>query len=103
MRSLYLAGNPGYLLERIPLLCDTGDLLSHWRWFAEWSIGCVGMLRDWVVDTVAALCDEGATTLTIQALEQYALQPDQRVRMEMEARAGEHKVEVGKARSQHQF
>lgn len=92
-----------YLLERVPLLCDLDDLLSHWRWFAEWSIGCVGTLRDWVVDTLAALCDEGATTLTIQALEQYALQPDQRVRMEMEARAGEHKVEAGKARSQQQL
>lgn len=92
-----------YLLERVPLICDLDDLVSHWRWFAEWSIGCVGMLRDWVVDTVAALCEEGGTTLTIQALEQYALQPDQRVRMEMEARAGEHKVEAGKARSQQQL
>ena len=92
-----------YLLERVPLLCDLDDLLSHWRWFAEWSIGCVGTLRDWVVDTVAALCEEGGTTLTIQALEHYALQPDQRVRMEMDARAGEHKVETGKARSQQQL
>jgi len=92
-----------YLLERVPLLCELDDLLSHWRWFAEWSIGCVGTLRDWVVETVAALCEEGGTTLTIKALEQYALQPDQRVRMEIEARAGEHKVEVGKARSQQQL
>jgi hypothetical protein len=97
------AGALRYLLERVPLNCDTGDLFSHWRWFAEWSIGCVGMLRDWVVDTVAALCEEGATALTIQALEHYTLQPDQRVRMEMEARAGERKVEEGKARSYQQL
>ena len=32
-----------YLLERVPLMCDLDDLLSHWHWFAEWSIGCVGI------------------------------------------------------------
>ena len=92
-----------YLLERIPLICDLDDLLSHWHWFAEWSIGCVGILRDWVVDTVAGVFEEGESTLTIKALEQYALQPDQRVRLEMEARAGERKVKEGKARSQQQL
>lgn len=92
-----------YLLERVPLVCDLDDFLSRWHWFAEWSIGCVGILRDWVVDTVAGIFEERGTTLTIKALEQYALQPDQRVRMEMEARAGEHKVETGKARSQQQL
>ena len=92
-----------YLLERVPLICDLGDLLTHWRWFAEWSIGCVGILRDWVVDTVAALCEEGQTTLTIEALKEYTLQPDQRVRLEMEVRAGEHKVETEKARSHQQL
>ena len=92
-----------YLLERVPLLCDLDDLLFHWYWFAEWSIGCVGILRDWVVDTVAALCEEGKTTLTIEALREYALQPDQRVRLGMEVRAGERKVEVGKARSEQQL
>jgi hypothetical protein len=91
------------LLERVPLICDLDGLLLQWHWFAEWSIGCVGILRDWVVDTVAALCEEGKTTLTIEALKEYALQPDQRVRLEMEVRAGERKVEVGKARSEQQL
>ncbi len=92
-----------YLLERVPLVCDLDELLSHWHWFAQWSIGCVGILRDWVVDTVAGIFEEGGSTLTIKALEHYALQPDQRVRLEMEARAGERKVEEGKARSQQQL
>lgn len=92
-----------YLLERVPLICDVDSLLFHWHWFAEWSIGCVGILRDWVVDTVAALCEEGKTTLSIEALKEHALQPDQRVRLEMEARAGERKVEQGKAQSEKQL
>ncbi len=92
-----------YLLENTPLTCDVNALLLQWHWFAEWSVGCVGILRDWIVDTVAALCEEGKTTLTIEALKEYALQPDQRVRLEMEARAGEHKVEAGKAKSEQQL
>jgi hypothetical protein len=32
------------------------------------------------------LCKRGETTLTIEALERHALQPDQRARMEIEAR-----------------
>jgi hypothetical protein len=55
------------------------------------------------VETVAALCEEGGTTLTIEALKNHALQPDQRLRLEIEARTGEHKVEMEKARSQQQL
>jgi hypothetical protein len=88
------------LLERVPLAVDVPGLLSHWRWFGEWSLGCIGVLSDWLVETVDTLCKEGATTLTIEALTKHALQPDQRVRMEMEARTGEYKVERAKAQSE---
>lgn len=92
-----------YVLERVPLLCDVRGFLSEWRWFAEWSLGCIGILSDWVVETVAALCEEGDTTLTLEALKRHALQPDQRLRLEMEARTGERKVEQEKARSAQQL
>ncbi|HEV2655219.1 MAG TPA: hypothetical protein VGT82_09670, partial [Ktedonobacteraceae bacterium] len=88
------------LLERVPLSVDVPGLLSHWRWFGEWSLGCIGVLSDWLVETVDTLCKEGATTLTIEALTKHALQPDQRLRMEMEARTGEYKVERAKAQSE---
>jgi hypothetical protein len=90
-------------LERVPLTVDVPGLLSHWRWFGEWSLGCIGVLGDWLVETVDTLCKEGATTLTIEALTRHALQPDQRVRMEMEARTGEHKVERAKAQSKQEL
>ena len=92
-----------YLLEHVPLTCDVDQLLSQWRWFAEGSIGCVGILRDWMVDTVAMLLKEGKTTLTREALHACALEVGQRVRLEMEARAGERKVEDGQAHSQQQL
>ena len=86
-----------YLLEHVPLPCDVNALLAHWRWFADCSVGCVGILKDWLVQTVAATLGEAGATLTLEALTRHALQPAQRVRLEVEARAGEHKVEVGNA------
>ncbi len=52
-------------LERVPLAVDVPGLLAHWRWFGEWSLGCIGVLGDWLVETVDSLCKEGATTFTI--------------------------------------
>lgn len=88
------------LLEHVPLNVDVGALLSRWRWFGEWSVGCVGLLGDWLVDTVDALWSGGETVLTIEALTEHALQPDQRARLEMEARTGENRVARAKAQSE---
>ncbi|MDQ2904615.1 MAG: TniB family NTP-binding protein [Chloroflexota bacterium] len=88
------------LLECVPLTVDVPALLTHWRWFGEWSVGCVGILGDWMVETVDALWGEGETTLTIEALTRHALQPDQRARLEMEARTGENRVARAKAKSE---
>src|SRR6266487_2218669 len=68
-----------YLLAHVPLTCDVEGLLAHWRWFAEWSVGCIGILRDWLVDTVAALYTEGEPILTVEALQDHALAVGQRV------------------------
>jgi DNA polymerase III delta prime subunit len=92
-----------YLLEHVPLPCDVSALLAHWRWFADCSVGCVGILKDWLVQTVAATLGETEATLTLEVLTRHALQPAQRVRLEVEARAGEHKVELGNATSHEQL
>ncbi len=92
-----------YLLSHVPLTCDVESLVKEWRWFAEWSVGCVGILRDWLVETVAALFAEEQMTLTHEALQAHALQPGQRVRLEMEARAGEQRVEKGQATTHQQL
>src|SRR6266571_4253381 len=75
-------------------------LLTRWRWFGDWCLGCIGVLGDWMVETVDALCKRGETTLTLEALKKHALQPDQRLRLEMEASTGEYKVERAKAQSE---
>jgi energy-coupling factor transporter ATP-binding protein EcfA2 len=91
------------LLECVPLTVDVPTLLTHWRWFGEWSVGCVGILGDWIVETVDALWADGETTLTIEGLARHALQPDQRVRLEMEARTGENRVARALAKSEEEL
>lgn len=91
------------LLEQVPLIVDVPGLLAHWRWFGEWSLGCIGVLSDWIVETVDALYQQGATTLTIDALQKHALPSNVRARMESEARAGEFKWEQAKAQSEQEL
>jgi len=91
------------LLEQVPLIVDVPSLLTHWRWFGEWSLGCVGVLSDWLVETVDVLYKQGETTLTIDALQKHALPPDLRARMEREARAGEFKMDQAKAQSEQEL
>jgi len=91
------------LLEQVPLIVDVPSLLTHWRWFGEWSLGCVGVLSDWLVETVDVLYKQGETTLTIDALQKHALPPDLRARMEREARAGEFKMDQAKTQSEQEL
>jgi len=83
-----------YLLERVPLTCDLNALLKRWRWFAEGSVGCVGNLKTWLVDAVAATLAQGGTSLTEAMLARTMLHPAKRVSLELDAREGEHQVET---------
>jgi len=91
------------LLLQVPLQVDIPEMLTHWRWFGEWSMGCVGILSDWVVETVSSVMRAGKTTLTIDDLKKHALKPDQRFRLETEARTGEFKIEQAKAKSEQEW
>ncbi|HEX4202948.1 MAG TPA: ATP-binding protein [Ktedonobacteraceae bacterium] len=97
------AGAVRYLLERVPLTCDVDAFLKRWRWFAEGSVGCVGILRDWLVDAVTATLAQGETSLTEEVLTQTMPHPARRVSLEMEARAGEHKVALHDSEGAKQF
>jgi AAA domain len=81
-----------YLLERVPLDVDLNALLRRWRWFAEGSVGCIGNLKTWLVDAVAATLAEGGTRLTEARLSRTLLHPAKRVSLELDAREGEHQV-----------
>jgi hypothetical protein len=92
-----------YLLERVPLDVDLDTLLKRWRWFAENSVGSIGVLKDWLVDAAKATLAQGGTSLTEDILTRTMLHPSQRLSLEMEARAGEHKVAIHNSESAKQF
>lgn len=92
-----------YLLERIPLTCDLDALLSRWRWFAENCVGCIGVLKDWLVDAVKATLAQGGTSLTEDILTRTMPHPAKRLSLEREARVGEHKVAIHNRESTKQF
>src|SRR6266487_5296462 len=77
--------------------------LSHWRWFAEGSVGCIGILKDWLVDAVAATLVQKGTSLTEDILTRTMPHPARRLSLEIEARAGEHKVTIYDSESAKQF
>jgi hypothetical protein len=91
------------LLEQVPLQVNIPEMLTHWKWFGEWSIGCIGILSDWVVETAATLCRAGETVLTLEALAKHALKPAQRLKLETEARTGEFKIEEAKKESEREL
>ena len=92
-----------YLLERVPLDVDLNANLARWRWFAEGCIGCIGVLKDWLVDAVAATLVQNGTNLTEEILTRTMPHPARRLSLEMEARAGEHKVALHDSESAKQF
>jgi hypothetical protein len=53
------------LLKQVPLSTDIPALMQHWFYFYERSIGCVGVLKDWLIRAVAAALHDGCDTLTL--------------------------------------
>ena len=51
-----------YRRDRMPLTGDLEALLKRWRWCAEGSVGCIGMVKTWLVDAVAATLAQGGTS-----------------------------------------
>lgn len=47
------------LLKQLPLNADIPTLMQEWVYFYERSIGCVGVLKDWLIRTVAATLHDG--------------------------------------------
>ncbi|MBO0794473.1 MAG: TniB family NTP-binding protein, partial [Ktedonobacteraceae bacterium] len=91
------------LLEQVPLQVNIPEMLMHWKWFGEWSIGCIGILSDWVVETASTLCRAGETVLALEALAKHALKPAQRLKLETEACTGEFKIEEAKKESEREL
>src|SRR5260370_23871994 len=61
------------LLHKVPLYCDVETLVgSYWLYFYECSIGCIGVLKDWLPRAGSTALDEGQDTLTLDGLQDHA-------------------------------
>src|SRR6266851_5257253 len=89
------------LLQQVPLEVDREALLQQWPYFYERSIGCVGVLKDWLVRAVAATLADGQSVLTLARLQEYALPEAQCESMAMEAASGEQELHYTASRREH--
>jgi hypothetical protein len=65
------------------------DLVAQAEYFYEHSLGCVGVLKDWLTRALAATLEDGQETLTRAILEKQALPTRKLLRMAREIREGE--------------
>ena len=65
------------------------DLLQHWKYCYVRTIGCVGVLKDWLTRVLAEALESGEKTLSRHLLERHALSIDRCDQMMTEAMAGE--------------
>lgn len=74
--------------RHLPLVGEP-DLVAQAEYFYERSVGCVGVLKDWLTRALAATLENGQETLTQATLEQQALPTRKLLRMAREIREGE--------------
>src|SRR2546427_3039399 len=90
------------LLEQVPLRCDVERLVgSYWVYFYEGCIGCIGVLKDWLVRAVSAALDDGEERLTLDCLHDHILPTDILRQMALDASEGEQKLEHTESNREH--
>ena len=80
------------LLLHIPLQMDMQDLMDHWYYFYERSIGCVGVLKDWFVRAYHAALRSRLPTLTLTHMQTQTLTNARCESMIADANAAEQKL-----------
>jgi AAA domain len=81
-----------FTLQRHLPLSGESDLLSHIEYCYERSIGCVGLVKDWLTRALALALNQGADAVDLNTLERTAWSLDQSERMAREAVDGESEV-----------
>jgi len=90
-----------HLLHHQPLQADVQELLNHWYYFYERSIGCVGVLKDWLVRAVAAALHEDDRHLSLARVQAHALSNAQCESMAADAHAAEQKLHYTESSREH--
>jgi AAA domain len=77
------------LLKQIPLQVDHDTLVQRWWYFFEGSIGCIGILKQWLVRALYRALREESPELTRAHLEKSVLPDAKWERMRADVRHGE--------------
>jgi hypothetical protein len=78
--------------QRLPLI-EIPDLMSIWDYFYERSLGCIGILKDWLTRSLALALEENNSTLSFKHLEKRALSVKQCTTILQEITKGEREME----------
>ena len=81
-----------HLLCRMPLPETPPLVEKYWEYCYERSIGCIGTLKDWLIQALDLALEEGATTLSFSHLEQTAKLTSECIQMAKDAIEGEEKL-----------
>ncbi|MHC5761612.1 ATP-binding protein [Nostoc sp.] len=77
--------------QQMPL-AEAPDLVSHWEYFYERTLGCVGILKNWLTRVLKDALDRQATTVTLKDLQKRAWSVAQCQRMFKEIQEGERQL-----------
>jgi len=77
--------------QQLPL-AETPDLANDWEFFYERSVGCVGVLKQWLVRSLSAVLRQGEATISRRILESQALSVSQIDKILSEASEGEMRL-----------
>lgn len=81
---------------------DAATLVKdYWLYFYERSIGCIGILKDWLLRAVSTAQVEHKDILTLDRIQDHALEVEQCQQMMLDAFEGEQKLNYTEAHREH--
>ncbi len=90
------------LLRRVPLTCEAERWVTdHWLYFYECSVGCIGILKDWLLRAASAALDDGASRLSLDCVQDYALPVEVYRQMALDAYEGEQRLNHTEVNREH--
>lgn len=78
--------------KQLPFEGPRPDFTANWQFFYERSVGCVGILKEWLVRACVRATRHGAVSLSHEHLERTALSVSQCEKILAESREGENRL-----------
>lgn len=78
--------------KQLPFAETEADLMAMWEFLYERSVGCVGILKEWLMRACVRAIKHGAVTLSPEHLEKTALSTSQCEKVLAESREGETRL-----------